>query len=206
MTEPGTTFKPDWVSPPGDSIVDMLEERDWTQAELAQRIGYTTKHVNQLIKGKVPLTEDAAIRLERVIGGMAGFWLAREAQYREQCARLAAAERYVGWTGWLDQLPVKELMQAGAIKKRRLLANVKPALVEELLRFFGVASPGEWDSLYAGMQGAFRRTRAEQSDIGAISGWLRMGEKKAECLDWPKYDRNTFAKRLEKIRDRKSVV
>ena len=64
MTDLAAPFAPDWVSPPGDTLLDILEERDWTQDELAQRLGYTPKHVNRLIKGKVPLSEDAAIRLE----------------------------------------------------------------------------------------------------------------------------------------------
>lgn len=64
------------------------------------------------IKGKVPLTEDAAIRLERVVGSTVGFWLAREAKYREYCARLQAAERFSGWADWLESIPVKELMNA----------------------------------------------------------------------------------------------
>ncbi|PRC94044.1 helix-turn-helix transcriptional regulator [Solimicrobium silvestre] len=97
MTDLAAPFAPDWVSPPGDTLLDILEERDWTQDELAQRLGYTAKHVNQLIKDKVPLTEDAAIRLERVVGSTVGFWLAREAKYRERCVRLQAAEKFAGW-------------------------------------------------------------------------------------------------------------
>ncbi|MEH1838323.1 MAG: helix-turn-helix transcriptional regulator [Nostoc sp.] len=31
-------------------MADLLEERDWTQAQLAERLGYTTKHISQLIK------------------------------------------------------------------------------------------------------------------------------------------------------------
>ena len=75
----GAAFRPDWVSPPGDTILDLLEERDWTQQQLADRLGYSLKHVNQLIKAKVPLTEDAAIRLQNVLGASVGFWLSREA-------------------------------------------------------------------------------------------------------------------------------
>lgn len=78
----GTAFVPDWISPPGDTILDLLEERDWTQQQLADRLGFSPKHVNQLIKGKVPLTENVAIRLQNVLGGSVGFWLTREAQYR----------------------------------------------------------------------------------------------------------------------------
>lgn len=200
MTDLAAPFAPDWVSPPGDTILDLLEERDWTQAELAQRIGYSPKHVNQLIKGKVPLTEDAAIKLERVLGSTVGFWLAREARYRERCARLEASEKYAGWIDWLDLLPVKELMSAGRIEKRRIDAKSKPSLVEECLRFFGVASPDEWSSHYGEMQVAFRRSREEQSDVGAISAWLRMGEQVAEKQDGPKYERDRFEAVLAEIR------
>lgn len=200
MNDLAAPFAPDWVSPPGDTLLDIIEERDWTQAELAQRLGYTTKHVNQLIKGKVPLTEEAAIRLERVVGSTVGFWLAREAKYRERCARLAAKEKFAGWIDWLDQLPLKELMGAGIIEACRVDAKSKPGLVEACLRFFGVASPDEWQGHYGQMQAAFRRSREEQSDVGAISAWLRMGEQHAEKQDGLKFDRVKFEQALQEIR------
>jgi len=50
------------------------------------------------------------------------------------------------------------------------------------------------------MQGSFRRSREEQSDVGAISAWLRMGEQEAEKQDGPKYDRNKFETALTRIR------
>jgi HTH-type transcriptional regulator/antitoxin HigA len=200
MIDLAEPFAPDWISPPGDTILDIIEEREWTQAELAERLGYNPKHVNQLIKGKVPLTEEAAIRLERVLGSTVGFWLAREAQYRERCARLEATETYAQWTDWLDMLPVKEMMTIGCLSKRRIDAKSKPGLVEDCLRFFGVASPDEWQSHYGKMEASFRRSRAEQSDVGAISAWLRMGEQLAEKLDGPKYDKSIFESVLPVIR------
>lgn len=200
MTDLNAPFAPDWVSPPGETILDLIEERGWTQAELAIRLGYTEKHVSQLINGKVPLTQDAAVRLERVLGSSVGFWLAREAKYRERAARLEAAEKHASWVNWLDELPLKELMGSGAIAKRRVDAKSKLSLVEACLHFFGVASPDEWRAHYGEMQVAFRRSRAEQSDVGAISAWLRMGEQQAEKLDCPKYDRNRFEAVLIEIR------
>ncbi len=200
MTELRAPFAPDWVSPPGDTIVDIIEERGWTQAELAKRLGYTEKHVSQLLNGKVPLTDDAALRLEHVLGSNAGFWLAREAKYREHSARLQAARTQASWVDWLDELPLKELMDAGVITKCRIVAKHKPGLVNGCLRFFGVASPDDWRVHYGGMQVAFRRSRAEQSDIGAISAWLRLGERQAETTDGPKYDKGRFFKALNTIR------
>jgi HTH-type transcriptional regulator/antitoxin HigA len=87
-------FEPDWISPPGDSIRDAAEERGWTQAELAQRLGYSEKHISQLINGKVPLTQDTATRLAHVIGSTVRFWLAREANYQRHFARLEAQRKH----------------------------------------------------------------------------------------------------------------
>ncbi len=201
MTEMNSPFAPDWVSPPGDTILELIEERGWTQSELAKRLGYTEKHVSQLLNGKVPLTDEAALRLERVLGSNAGFWLAREAKYREHSARIAAAQAQSDWVSWLDELPLKELMASGAIPKVRNDAKHKPGLVDACLHFFGVASPDDWRVHYGGMQVAFRRSRAEQSDIAAISAWLRLGEQQVEKLDGPKYDKARFEKALKTIRN-----
>jgi HTH-type transcriptional regulator/antitoxin HigA len=196
MTEQREAFAPDWVSPPGDTILDIAEERGWSQVELAQRLGYTEKHVSQLINGKVPLSVDAALRLERVLGSTVDFWLAREANYQKHLARQAVEQRHAGWVTWLDELPLKELMACNAVPKQRADAKHKPGLVEVCLRFFGVASPDDWRNHYGGMQVAYRRSRAEQSDLGAISAWLRLGEQQAEKLDGPKYDKSRFEQAL----------
>ena len=193
-------FAPDWVSPPGDTILDLLEERSWTQQHLADRLGYSLKHVNQLIKAKVPLTEDAAIRLQNVLGASVGFWLTREAQYRERVATQEAAERQIAMVPWLERFPVKEMMEIGVLPKRRVDAKSKPGLVGELLSFFGVASPDQWNSQYGCMELAFRRSREDQADVAGISAWLRMGERMAEKLDCPAYDEARFKAALHEIR------
>ncbi|MEZ5671035.1 MAG: helix-turn-helix domain-containing protein [Thiotrichaceae bacterium] len=112
MTSQQTAFCPDWASPPGETITDLIEEKDWTQSELAERLGYTTEYLNQLISGEAVLTEDAALRLERVLGSTARFWLNREAKYREHLARIEAQT-------WLDKLPLNERKKAGVVPNER---------------------------------------------------------------------------------------
>lgn len=200
MTEPTRPFAPDWVSPPGDTIADLLEERDWTQAQLAERLGYTTKHVSQLINGKATIGEETAIKLERVLGSTAEFWLNREASYRAQLAKIEEENRLGEWVSWLDNLPVQDLMKQGMIPKRRLVNQNKPDVVKDLLHFFGVASPDEWQQFYVGMECAFRRTREAQSDVGAIAAWIRQGEILAERITCPKYSKPKFEKAVREIR------
>lgn len=200
MTEVLQPFTPDWISPPGETIADLIEEREWSQADLSKRLGYTTKHVSLLINGKAPITEETALKLESVLGSTASFWLSREAQYRAKLAQQEAEVDFQQWVPWLDELPVKELMDQGVIQKQRRDAKNKPAIVRELLRFFGVASPDEWQNYYASMEAAFRRTRTEQRDVGAISAWLRRGEIEAEGLNCPKYNKAKFESAVQAIR------
>lgn len=200
MTEQHTPFAPDWVSPPGEAIQDLAEERGWSQQELARRLGYTEKHVSQLVNGKVALTVDAAQRLERVLGSTLDFWLNLEANYRRHSARLAAAQQQAAWTDWLDELPLKDIMACGALPKVRLDARSKPGLVDACLKIFGVASPQEWRTHYGAMQVAFRRSRPDQSDVGAIATWLRLGEQQAERQDGPDYDAARFKTALVHLR------
>jgi HTH-type transcriptional regulator/antitoxin HigA len=199
-TDTGAPFAPDWVSPPGDTILDLIEERDWTQQQLADRLGYTAKHVSLLLNGKARLTEETAVRLQSVLGVSVGFWLQREARYRERAALLAAADQHATMTRWLDNFPLKEMMRLKALAKRRVDAKSKPTLVTEVLAFFGVASAEQWQSTYGCMELSFRRSRPEQADIGAISAWLRMGEREAEKLDGPRYDEGRFRSALQAIR------
>ncbi|MBE9256660.1 HigA family addiction module antitoxin [Dolichospermum sp. LEGE 00246] len=200
MTKTTRPFTPDWVSSPGDAIAEFLEERDWTQAQLAERLGYTTKHISLLINGKASLNEETALKLERVLGSTAAFWLRYEAQYRAALAKKEEESRLQGWTFWLDQLPVRELMNQGKIPKCVLIAKNKPGVVKNLLHFFGVASPEDWQKCYGSLEVSFRRTREEQSDVGAISAWLRLGEIEAEKLDCPKYSKSKFEKAVQEIR------
>lgn len=200
MTESATRFEPDWVSPPGATIADLLEERGWSQQEAAQRLDYSEKHVSQLINGKVPLTEDAAMRLSSVLGAPVGFWLTREAQYRERLAKQEATSRFAAWQDWLEHIPVRELMAVGKIDKRRIDARSKPGIVEQCLAFFGVASPDGWHARYGTLQHQFRRSREEQCDLGAIAAWLRMGEQAAEKHAGPRYDETKFRQALDEMR------
>ena len=201
MTETTLEFAPDWVSPPGDTIADLIEERDWTQVQLSERLGYTKKHVSQLINGKAPITEETALKLVKVLGSTEKFWLNREADYRAQLAQIEEKKLLESWTDWLDDLPVKELMKQGAIATRRLIAKYKPAIVKEMLVFFGVASPDDYHRCYSEQKLSYRRTKEQQSDSGAISSWLRLGEIEAEKRECSKYSKTKFQQASRRIRE-----
>ena len=80
-------FVPNWASPPGDTIADLLRERSWTQAEFGRRLGKSGDFVDQLVAGEALIDEAIALTLERVLGSTAQFWRSREANYRAALAK-----------------------------------------------------------------------------------------------------------------------
>lgn len=200
MTNSNYTFDPDWVSPPGETIADLLEEKDWTEAELAKDLDCTIEDLRELINGKAAITKDTAAKLSRVLGSTEEFWLEREAQYRAALAKIAEAERLESWVDWLDEFPVKELQKAGQISDCRLDSRNKPRVVQELLQLFGVASPDQWRACYGNLAVSFRRSRTRQDNTGAIITWIRLGEIKVENLNCPQFNRAKFEEAVQKIR------
>lgn len=190
------TFKPDWIVPPGETIADVLEEKGLSQAEFAQRMEYTTKHVNQLIQGKASITEDTAIRLERVLGSTVNFWLNREAHYREAIARKEDLLGLNGKINWLAQLPIKEMLKWGWVKR----CTEKSQLVAECLKFFGVASVEAYIARYTAPLAVFRASRIDDESKGALTAWLRQGERLAMENPCQSFHKEGFLTALKEIR------
>ena len=74
--------------PTGKVIKDYLDEYNITQKELSARTGISEKHLSHLINGTSRLTEDVALKLEKVLTNVpASYWLNYEVKYREAVAR-----------------------------------------------------------------------------------------------------------------------
>jgi HTH-type transcriptional regulator/antitoxin HigA len=81
-TDNDAPFAPDWISPPGDTILGLIEYQGWSRPEFASRIGLDDAHVDALIEGSLALDETLANRFAETFGSSIEFWLRREATYR----------------------------------------------------------------------------------------------------------------------------
>ena len=189
-------FRPDWVSSPGESIADLLEERGWNQTSFAERMEYTEKHISLLINGKAALTEETAFKLEKVTGIDAGFWLTREAQYREALGRIEEEKSLTKEIDWLKELPIRHMLALHWIDSY----ENPGAQVAECLRFFGVASPNAWRSSYREPVAAFRASKSFSLDAAATCTWLRQGEREAANIPTQPFDKAAFKSSLSFIR------
>ena len=189
-------YTPDVVSPPGETLLEVLESRRMSQAELAERAGRPKKTINEIIKGKAAITAETAIQFERVLGIPASFWIAREQNYRESIARAKEADSLREEVGWLDEVPYNALVDLGWIHKQK----DKASQVEELLKFFAVASPASWKELWQSTAPAFRKSSSLASQPGAVAAWLRRGEIEAGEQSCANFDLEGFRAILGQIR------
>ena len=68
--------------PPGEFLLDILNERGWSQFDFAEIIGRTPKTVNQLVNGKLSITPATAKAIAAATDTNALFWLNLETAYR----------------------------------------------------------------------------------------------------------------------------
>ncbi len=189
-------YVPDLSSTPGDTLREVLYDRGLTQQELSGRLGLAPKTLNEIIKGKAPLSHDTALALERVLGISARFWNGMEAAYRETLARQRDRARLAQALEWLKGFPIADMVANLYISRR----SDPTSQLEELLSFLRVASPQEWDARMMAAQGYYRHSGSQTSDPNSLGAWLQRGENLARAMDCSPFDASRFTQALHEIR------
>ena len=132
------------VSPPGETLAEKLEEMGLDAKELASRIGYTPKTINELLKAKCRVTPEMALNLEIATGISQSAWLNMQMMYDEFLSRKKIEESLKNQAKWRRCFPLSELNSRNWTKEFIDKEN-EGALI---LRFLGVAGPKEWENWY----------------------------------------------------------
>lgn len=189
-------YRPDYGVPPGETLQETIEAIGMTQAELAERMGLTTKTINFIIKGNGPITPETALQLERVLGTPASFWNSRERQYREALAKQLEHEELTSQVEWMRRFPYTAMVKLGWLPRSKDTVSK----IRALLNFFGVANPQQWDAVWTKTDVAFRASAAFQERPGAVAAWLRKGEFEAQKIETATFDEDGFRRTLDLAR------
>jgi HTH-type transcriptional regulator/antitoxin HigA len=197
MTNIRTEYTPDFLSHPGETLLETLEVKSMTQAELALRMGRPKKTINEIIKGKTSITPETALQLEMALGIPASFWNERERRYQESIAEAQQNKRLEQWVNWLEKVPYKELVQKGWITKQYNPVDI----LKSVLTFFGVVSPEQWEIIWSERESiAYRKSTAYSADDVSVAAWLRQAELIGISFDCPTYTEDGFRQALKEIR------
>jgi HTH-type transcriptional regulator / antitoxin HigA len=93
-TDAAHPFKPDWTLSPGTLIREEMNERGWTEAELASRAGLGPETIAGILAATVQIDGLIAARIGEAFGTSDRMWLNMERIYQEALAR--GAKDYSG--------------------------------------------------------------------------------------------------------------
>ncbi len=192
MTNP-EGFRPDWISAPGDTILDILEDREISQESFGKSMGISNLETNYLLSGRSTVTMAIARRLTRILGASVEFWITRDFQFRQDAKPIEDEEE-----NWLRQLPVGDMIKFGWLEP-------PPHPSEEFeacKAFFAVSSVREWHQYYGSPRemASYRSSPSFESHQGALAAWLRQGEILATKINCQKWHADRFQKSLARIR------
>lgn len=185
---PATKYRPTRVSPPGETLNELLEERGISQKELSLKLGRSDKNLSQIVNGKAPITPELAQDLETVLGTPAKFWNAREAIYREWLVRQNQPEPTPDDLEWAKSFPYARMAAFGWVESvtapREKFAN--------LLRFFGVVDRAAYAAWQASLSPQYRRSASARGKEDLVATWLRQGEIEAAGVETRPYSEEAF--------------
>jgi len=189
-------FDPDYVIPPGETLLEVLESVGMTQSELATRMRRPKKTVNEIVKGKAMITPDTAIELEKVLGVPATFWISLENNYRIRMARKREGEKLSKQVGWLKKFPIKQMIEYGWIQS----FSDKTEQLRELLRFLGVVNIDALRDNQVVLEAMYRKSDRFQCDRESLIVWLRKGEIEARNIHCGPFNESAFREAIKAIR------
>ena len=194
MTE--STFRPNWASPVGETIAQLMSAGELDDSKLAAHLGTTINETRSVLSGVTPLSRKFAEKISEILGGSPAFWLKRDSSFRENAEKIPKRYRYE--QEWFRSFPVRELVDLGWIEAN--VGEVEKA--NQLLEFFGVYLSKQWKYRYpqASFASAFRTSRSFGLEHEAVATWLRQGERKASEIECANWDRELFKTRLLEAR------
>ena len=183
-------YEPDYAVAPGEILLDVLEQRGISQAQMARRLNVAANTLNRLARGETALTYDMALKLERTLGVPASLWLNAETNYRLCKKRREEEEELNKRRDLLKRPPIKEAIARG---------YCEPS-VDSLLQFFRAPSLKRFEEIAERTSFALRCSKRVKCDPLTLATWLQMGTIEAEKIECAPYNEKAFRVALRDIR------
>ena len=195
-------YKPNVIFPPGDTLREITEEYKMTQTELALRMGRPQKTINEIMNGKVEITPETALQLEKIFNIPAHFWNNLESNFREFLARKNEKQKLLENSYLMKLIPINDMIKKEWIRK----FTDQVEQINELLNFFRITSLKQLFNYWQTKLVMYKQSKAYDIKNGALFSWLRKGEIEAMKIPCKQYDKAGFKNCLIKIRKLTNVI
>ena len=186
----------EYVIAPGETLLELLETNCMTQLDLANKTGITKKTINEIIKGKAPITPATALKLEYVFNIRASFWNNLESDYRESLERKKDMDSIIEDEKYLTNIPYLEMSKRNWDYIEKTKDPIEKVI--NLRKFFGVASLSFDTELKKKL--AFRKKDNENFYLESLYCFLRYGEIESNKDKYPKFNIELLKEKVKEIR------
>ncbi|MGF1623355.1 MAG: HigA family addiction module antitoxin [Alphaproteobacteria bacterium] len=185
------------VDHPGSFIVEELEARGWSQADLAYILGKSAAQVNPILTGKVSISPDMATALGEAFDMPADFFANLQKMYDLQKAKRPDPGVRTR-ASWQAYFPVREMINRGWIEA------TEPGLLDlQMLRFFEKNRVEDIPFISDApvvMGHAARKSSAYDAVTPIQYAWLHRVRKIALGMECPPYSKELLSNNLDQIR------
>lgn len=177
------------VFTPGEFIRDELDERGWTQADLAKITGRPLPTINLIINGKTSITPETAIELSNAFSTSAQFWLNLETAY--QLSKIEAKNEPIRQRAKIfESAPINDMQKRGWIKPTRTIAELQGRLAA----FFSLPEINR-------LKAATLRTSAQESELTPEQlAWCVRALQLAKSVPAKKFTNKSLENGIEQLR------
>lgn len=200
MVEKMNGLSLDFIIHPGETIKEVLEEKQMNQEELAIRTGFSPKHVSEVVNGKKGISPSFAKSLEYVLGMPASFWINLQGIYDKEILEYKEQEE-------IDENEVNIVKSLKAVIKYaeslEIMTKTKNVISQiiELRNICNVNNLTYINNLVAN-QVAFRKSQTIETNVYVLYVWLRICEMIAEKRDVKnEYNEGMLKANISKIKN-----
>ena len=184
---------PNIATHPGTVLKDELTERGIKQKDFAFEISMQPTMLNEILKGKRPVTADVSILLEKALDISADFWMNFQTQYEIDLARIK--ERNIQKVQNLDYWKViKQYVPIKFFRKEGILSDDIVKDIDSIKQIYKSNSIDDIVNDFAKHKSVayFRKSEKLQVDEVNVFGWSKLVSWIAEKETVSKFDPEEF--------------
>lgn len=159
---------------PGETVKEVLDEKEMSQEELAIRTGYSPKHISEVVRGKKDISSEFANRLEYALGIHAGFWMNLQSNYDKEVFKINSLNN-IDEKEFSILKELKEVIKFCEEEKIIECNSKKEITILNMRKFLNLNNLCSIPSLPI-QQVAFRGSKTNKVNIYVLYAWQKMCE------------------------------
>lgn len=184
-------FTPFYISPPGDSIRQLLTQSNYSVSNFAIKLNREIKFVENLLNGNEEINLELAKTLENIFEISEDYWMSRQLNFNLQILE----SNEIIKEKWIKFFPFIDLQKFGWIQK-------SSNQITTILDFFNVPNfvKLEENCLNKLNYSLFKKSYSFKENTYSTICWINYGEKianKIVCKDW---DEEKLEEKLNEIK------